>query len=130
VIQDVGYRDAYPDLVFTPGAAILTRVVSRPTQDTFTLDLGTKAVACDPPLPRVEVIGFEDAETVMQNEEHLVLRVPLARIPDIPEIGSVLFALPVHVCPTTTLYPSVPAVENGKVVEWWDVSARNRKITI
>jgi D-serine deaminase-like pyridoxal phosphate-dependent protein len=130
VIQDAGYRDAYPDLPFTPGAAILTRVVSRPTEDTFTLDLGTKAVACDPPLPRAEVIGFEAAETVMQNEEHLVLRVPAAHIPDIPEIGSVLFALPVHICPTTALYPSVPAVENGRVIEWWDVTARDRRITI
>ena len=30
VIQDAGYRNAYPDLKFTPAAALLTRVVSRP----------------------------------------------------------------------------------------------------
>ena len=40
VIQDAGYRKAYPDLKFTPAAALLTRVVSRPSRDTFTLDLG------------------------------------------------------------------------------------------
>lgn len=48
VIQDAGYRKAYPDLQFTPAAALLTRVVSRPSRDTFTLDLGCKAVATDP----------------------------------------------------------------------------------
>ena len=128
VIQDAGYEDSYPDLPFVPGAAILTRVVSHPSPDTFTLDLGTKAVACDPPIPRVRVLGFSDAETVMQNEEHLVLRVPAEKKNHIPAIGTELFAIPVHICPTTALYPSVPVVENGGITGWWRVDARDRKI--
>lgn len=129
VIQDVGYREAYPDLDFIPAAAVLTRVVSRPTKDTFTLDMGTKAVSCDPPVPRAEIVGMEYAETVMQNEEHWVVRVPEKHIKDIPKIGTELFALPVHICPTSALYPGVPVIERGHLKEWWEITARNRKIT-
>lgn len=129
VVQDAGYRDAYADMDFVPGAAVLTRVVSRPQPDTFTLDMGSKAVACDPGEHRAELVGMEYAETVLQNEEHWLLRVPPEHIQDIPPIGAELFAIPVHVCPTSALYPAVPAVEDGEVAGWWQVAARNRKIT-
>ncbi len=129
VLQDAGYRDAYPDLSFTPAAAVLTRVVSRPSECTFTLDVGVKAIASDPPIPRCEIVGFEDAETVMQNEEHLVLRVSPERAADIPPIGTVLYALPMHICPTSALYPSAAAVRDGRFIGWWEVTARNRRIT-
>jgi len=128
VIQDSGYRRAYPYLPFVPGAALLTRVISRPMGNTFTLDLGTKAVACDPPIPRAEIVGMEYAQTLMHNEEHWVLKVPDEHLKDIPEIGSVLIALPVHICPTTVLYPSVLAVVDGKINDRWEVTAGKRRI--
>ena len=130
VIQDAGYRKAYPDLQFTPAAALLTRVVSRPSRDTFTLDLGCKAVATDPTPERAEIVGMEYARTVIQNEEHWVVRVPEEHIADIPPIGTELFAIPTHVCPTSALYPAVPVVENGKVTGWWKVAARDRHLTL
>lgn len=130
IVQDAGYRDAYPDLQFTPAAALLVRVISRPTEDTFTLDLGTKAVASDPNPERAVLVGMEYAHTVLQNEEHWVVKVPQEHIQDIPPVGTVLYAIPWHVCPTSALYPSVPVIENGKLTEWWDVTARNRAITI
>ena len=108
----------YPDLQFTPAAALLTRVISRPSRDTFTLDLGCKAVATDPTPERAEIVGMEYARTVIQNEEHWVVRVPEEHIDDIPPIGTELFALPIHVCPTSALYPEVPVVEDGKIVGW------------
>lgn len=130
VIQDAGYRNAYPDLKFTPAAALLTRVVSRPSRDTFTLDLGCKAVATDPQPERAEIVGMEYARTVIQNEEHWVVRVPEEHIADIPPIGTELFAIPTHVCPTSALYPAVPVVENGEVTGWWKVAARDRRLTL
>lgn len=130
VVQDMGYWDSYPDMDFEPGAALLTRVVSRPSEDTFTLDAGTKAVACDPAEERAVIVGMEYAETVLRNEEHWVVKVPKEHIKDIPPVGTVLFAVPTHVCPTSALYPEVPVVENGRVAGWWKVNARNRKITI
>lgn len=130
VIQDAGYQAAYPDLDFIPGAAILTRVVSRPSETTFTLDMGVKAVASDPGGERAVIAGMEYAKTVIHNEEHWVVRVPEEHIGDVPPIGGEVFAIPTHVCPTSALYPSVPAVEDGRVTDWWEVTARNRKITI
>lgn len=129
VVQDAGYRDAYPDLPFVPGAAVMTRVISRPTEDTLTLDLGCKAVATDPPIPRAEIVGMEYAKTILQNEEHLVLKVPKEHIQDIPPIGTVLYAIPVHVCPTSALYDKAAVVEDGHLTGWWEITARNRRIT-
>lgn len=128
VIHDAGYRDAYRDMEFTPAAAVLTRVVSRPERDTFTLDLGTKAVASDPSGDRAVLAGMEYAKTVMQNEEHWVVRVPEEHIADIPEIGTEMFAIPVHVCPTSALYPEAAVVREGHLTDWWEITARNRKL--
>lgn len=105
-------------------------MVSRPSRDTFTLDLGCKAVATDPQPERAEIVGMEYARTVIQNEEHWVVRVPEEHIADIPPIGTELFAIPTHVCPTSALYPAVPVVENGEVTGWWKVAARDRRLTL
>lgn len=130
VIQDMDYKRFYPEMDFEPGAALLTRVISRPGKDTFTLDAGTKAVACDPSEERASLVGMEYAKTILRNEEHWVVQVPQEHVKDIPEIGTVMFAIPAHICPTSALYPSVPVVENNKVSDWWEVTARNRKISI
>lgn len=130
IIQDAGYEAAYRDLDFVPGAAVLTRVVSVPGNNTFTLDMGTKAVATDPNPERAVLVGMEYAKTVLQNEEHWVVEVPAEHAADIPEVGTVLFAIPMHVCPTSALYPEVPVVSGGKLADWWQVTARNRRITI
>src|SRR6185312_12811369 len=45
VFNDWGYSETFPDLKFIPAALVLTRVVSRPTSDRVTLDLGYKAIA-------------------------------------------------------------------------------------
>ena len=46
-----------------------------------------------------------------------------------PKVGDELFVIPTHICPTSALYASALVVENGKIVDNWPVSARNRKIT-
>ena len=69
----------FPDLEFTPAALLLTRVISRPTADRVTLDLGYKAVASAMPLAnRLLFPDLPDAKAVLQNEEHLVLETPAA----------------------------------------------------
>lgn len=130
VVQDAGYAAAYPDLPFEPGAAVLTRVISVQGEDTFTLDMGTKAVASDPSPERAVIAGMEYARTVLQNEEHWVVKLPPEHTKDMPKVGDVMFAVPVHICPTSALYPSVPVIEEGKITDWWEVTARNRKLSI
>lgn len=128
-VQDHGYQEKYPDLPFTPGAAILTRVVSHPQPDTFTLDCGTKAIAADP-ATRGVIAGFPEVTSLFQSEEHWVFRMKEGTTASRPPIGAVLYVIPTHICPTSALYSEAVVVANGTVAGNWEVTARNRKITI
>lgn len=128
VLHDTGYGTSFPDLPFEPAAAVVTRVVSRPASDRMTLDIGNKAVAADPPKgARVFFPELPDAVQDSHNEEHMGLITPDA---EQYQPGDVLFAIPMHICPTSALYDRVAIIENGQVAEYWDVTSRNRKITI
>ncbi len=125
VLHDVGYGTRFPDVSgFTPAAAVFTRVVSRPTPTRVTLDIGTKAVASDPPAgQRCRVLELPDAVGVGHNEEHLILETPAAgRF----QPGDGCYALPAHVCPTVALYPRALTVEDGRVTGAWPIAARDR----
>lgn len=128
VLNDAGYGEMFPDLVFRPALLLLTRVISRPTADRVTVDLGYKAVASDPPAgKRVVFPDLPDAKHVLHNEEHLVLETP--RAADY-QPGDELLAIPRHVCPTSALHKEVYVVSHGRLVDSWPVTARDRRMTI
>ncbi len=103
IYWDATYGSNMPDMPFRWAALVLTQVVDRyPGQETITTDLGYKAIAGDPPLERrARLVGQEEAQLVLQNEEHGIFHWP----GELPEVGSYLLALPGHVCPTTIRYP-------------------------
>jgi len=35
-----------------------------------------------------------------------------------------------HICPTSALYDKVAVIEDGHIKEYWNVTSRNRKLTI
>ncbi|MFP6762509.1 MAG: D-TA family PLP-dependent enzyme [Planctomycetaceae bacterium] len=128
VYNDIGYTEHFPDLVFPPATLLLTRVVSRPTADRVTLDLGYKAIASDPPAGQRSVFpDLPDATQVLQNEEHLVLET--ARAEEF-QPGDELFAVPRHICPTSALHKEIHVVSNGELVGTWAIASRDRKLTI
>jgi D-serine deaminase-like pyridoxal phosphate-dependent protein len=127
VLWDFGQAEVCPDLDFLPAAVLLMRVISRPTSRRVTLDLGHKAVASEMPHPRVKLFGLEDAAFVVHSEEHLVLETP--RADEFP-VGTVVYGIPRHVCPTVALHSEVFAVRAGRVEERWPVVARARRITV
>ena len=127
VFWDFGYSTILPDLDFAPAVVLLTRVISRPEQNRLCLDLGHKAVASENPHPRVKVFGLEDATPVGHSEEHLVLETD--RAADFP-VGSPLYGLPWHVCPTVALHNEAVVVRNGRAEERWQIVARARTLTI
>ena len=128
IFHDVGYGGHFQDLDFVPAAAVITRVISRPTPDRVTLDLGNKSVAADPPTgQRVYFPDLPTAAQVIHNEEHLVLETPDA---EGFQPGDVLLGIPTHICPTSALHQDVAVIDHGKLVGSWDVTARNRRITI
>ncbi len=128
IFFDAGYRQMFPDLGFQPAALLLTRVISRPTANRITLDLGYKACAADPPAGRRLVFPqLPHAREVLHNEEHLVLETDEAS-----ELrpGDTLLAIPWHICPTTALHKQVHVVRGGVVRETWDVAARDRMLSL
>lgn len=127
LLHDHSYGTLFPDLPFTPAALLLTRVVSVPRAGRLCLDLGYKAVAADPSIDRVRLLGIEGAQLGPQSEEHLVVINP--RGSD-PAPGTPVLAIPTHVCPTCLLYREAIVVEDGAVVDRWDVQARDRAMTV
>jgi D-serine deaminase-like pyridoxal phosphate-dependent protein len=125
-VHDAGYRQTYADLDFTPGAAVLTRVVSHPAPGLFTVDCGYKAIASDH-AERGVITGLPAARAVQHSEEHWVWRLDSG---ERPPVGSILYIIPTHICPTSALYPGVHVVSGGSLVNYWDVTARNRKIAV
>lgn len=127
VLWDFGQAEVSPDLDFLNAAVLLGRVISRPAAGRICVDLGHKAVAAEMPQPRVRWFGLDDAEVLMQSEEHLVLQTD--RAADYPP-GSVLYGVPRHICPTVALQSEVWCVRQGRAVERWPVVARARRLSI
>jgi D-serine deaminase-like pyridoxal phosphate-dependent protein len=125
VLWDAGYGQAFPDLYFLPAAVLAGRVISRPAGH-LCIDLGYKAVASEMPHPRVQFLNLEHNEFLNHSEEHLVVASPTEdQIP----IGQVIYALPMHICPTMALQDRVWVVKEGQISGNWEVVARNRNFT-
>ncbi|HEY2787567.1 MAG TPA: D-TA family PLP-dependent enzyme, partial [Fimbriiglobus sp.] len=127
--HDHGYGTKFPDLSgVTPAAILLTRVVSRPTPDRVTFDLGTKSVASDPPAgKRIALLDFPDHTPVGHNEEHYIVETSEAAK---YQPGDMVYALPAHICPTVALYREALIAEKGKIVGRWEIVARDRVLTV
>ncbi|MBI2191950.1 MAG: D-TA family PLP-dependent enzyme [Planctomycetes bacterium] len=124
VLQDHGYHSRYPDLDFIPAALLLTRVVSIPTSNRLTLDLGYKAVASDPPSDRrCTLLNVPGAKIVLQNEEHLVVETDQAGG---FKPGDDVYAVPTHICPTCALHKQAYVIEEHRLSDLWDIFSRDR----
>ena len=127
VFWDLNYSTNLPDLDFLPAVMLLTRVISKPGPNRICVDLGHKAVASESPHPRALFMDAPDAEAIGHSEEHLPLETEQAgRL----FVGSTLYAMPWHVCPTVALHNEVVVVRDGRATERWKVVARARTITI
>lgn len=124
-LWDFGQTQTCPESDMVHAAVLAARVISRPQPDLLCLDLGHKAVAAEMPQPRVHWFGLEDAQPVLQSEEHLVLRTE--RAAEYP-VGQVCYGLPYHICPTTALYDEVWCIENSRAIGRWPVVARGRQL--
>jgi D-threonine aldolase len=129
VLHDHGYGSQFADLLgFKPAALVLTRVVSRPTPHRLTLDLGSKAIASDPPAgKRCVLLDMTDYEPVIHNEEHFVIETPEA---ERFALGDEIYAIPTHICPTCALHKWANVVEGGRVRGQWEIVGRDRMLTI
>jgi D-serine deaminase-like pyridoxal phosphate-dependent protein len=126
VFSDLCTQQNFPDLDFLPAALVLSRVVSHPGGRRLCLDLGHKAVASENPHPRVSLLNLPDAQAGGHSEEHLVVETPHAA--DVP-VGTVVYGLPWHICPTVALYDEAIVARGGRAAERWPI-ARGRGVAV
>ena len=127
LLWDAGYGGKFPEMGFLPAAVLLTRILSKPTTGILCFDLGHKSIAPEMPFPRVEFLDLEHSRQISQSEEHLVVEYDDLTI---PEVGDVHYAIPMHICPTVAKYNTLIVVKDGEVIDQWEVTARNHKLTI
>jgi len=127
-LWDKGYQDAYEEQEFLTAALVISRIVSLPGSNLVCCDLGHKAVAAEKPLDkRVVFLNAPELIPVSQSEEHLVLD---AGENHSYQIGDLLYGLPYHICPTVALHATATSISSAHADQIWNISSRNRKITI
>lgn len=128
VFHDDDMATRFPEQNFLPAQAILTRVVSCCQPRQLTLDVGHKSCAADQPFGRrLFFPQLADCEEVMHSEEHLVVETNDA---DKFQLGDALLAFPRHACPVSAVHQFASVVADGKVIDRWNVVARDRVISI
>ena len=127
VLYDSELAEIFPELPFQPAMAILTRVVSNNRPRQVTLDVGHKSCAADQPAgDRLRFPRLPNAKEIGQTEEHLVLLDPL--VTEL-ELGDHLIAIPRHACPTMAVHKFAYVISDGKLVDRWEIAARDRQLT-
>jgi len=126
VFWDKNYHDNIPEQHFDYAALVLTRVISLPAEGKICIDLGYKAICCEHGLDkRAYFINAPDLKPIGHSEEHMVLD---AGANHTYQIGDILFALPLHVCPTVAMYNNAHVIEQGDFTQKWDITARGREL--
>jgi D-serine deaminase-like pyridoxal phosphate-dependent protein len=126
LLWDAGYSKTIPDLDFLPAAVVAGRIISKPNHY-LCLDLGYKSIASEMNHPRLQFLELETNGVMNHSEEHLVLS---TGNPDLHSEGDLVYALPVHICPTMALHEQVYVVRNRQITETWKVVARKRMVSI
>jgi D-serine deaminase-like pyridoxal phosphate-dependent protein len=128
IYWDKNYQQTLTEQPFLFAALVITRVISKPTDETITVDLGHKSIASENPLSnRVTFLNAPNLQPVGHSEEHLVLN---AGKGNNFKVGDVLYGIPYHICPTVALHDRVQVIEDGKATGTWTTLARNRVINI
>ena len=110
---------------FRPAVMVISQVVSHPKPDVVTCDAGHKSVSVDSGVPNCLVLGNDALLPLKPSEEHLPLAVQLSASP--PPLGSMLYLLPRHVCPTVNNFDVAAIVKEGVVVGMERVTARGHE---
>lgn len=129
VFWDANYQTNLPEQNFRTAAVIVGTIISKPTDTTFCIDIGYKAVASENTIDkRLVILNDENLIPIAHSEEHLIIE---NQGTNKHEIGDIIYAIPYHVCPTIALYDWVQVVnKKHQIYDQWMVAARTRKINI
>lgn len=128
IYWDYGYCDTFKEQPFEYAALVMTRIISKPSEDLICIDLGHKSIASENPLDkRVFFLNASNLIPAGHSEEHMVLKV-IGK--NDYHVGDVLYGVPFHICPTVALYDRAVVIKDHLAVDQWNTLARNRKIKI
>ena len=128
IYWDNGYHDTFKEQPFEFAALVVTRVISKPSEDFICIDLGHKSIASENPLDkRVFFLNASNLTPAGHSEEHMVLKVSGENS---YQVGDVLYGVPFHICPTVALYDTAVVIKDHQAIDRWNMLARNRKIKI
>ena len=140
VFWDAGYTAGLPDMDFLPAALVLTRVVSKPGGNRVTprprtqgRRLGDAASAGGVAQPQASGVGPGlQAPGCRRPSSDTARSTSCFETPDAASlhVGDVLYGMPWHVCPTVALHGQAVVVRDGRAVDRWHVTARERMITV
>lgn len=113
---------------YQPAAVVVSTVVSHPKANYITCDAGHKSVSADAGVPTCAVIGRPDLRPLKPSEEHLPIEVQDGGAR--PEIGTALYLVPRHVCPTVNNFDDALIVSGNRVVSLERVTARGHEAPV
>ena len=114
-----------PGLGYVAAAVVLSTVISHPAPHLFTCDAGHKSVSADAGVPTCRVVGRSDFMPLKPSEEHLP--VDAIETGQVPAIGSHLYLIPRHVCPTVNNFDEALIVVDGEIRGVERVTARGHE---
>jgi D-serine deaminase-like pyridoxal phosphate-dependent protein len=125
VYNDMSSCEQLPGLGYVPAALVLSTVISHPAPNMFTCDAGHKSVSADAGVPTCRVFGHDEFRPLKPSEEHLPVEVSDGG--QVPAIGSQLYLIPRHVCPTVNNFDEALMVAGGEVRGVERVTARGHE---
>jgi D-serine deaminase-like pyridoxal phosphate-dependent protein len=114
-----------PGLGYVPAVVVLSTVISHPAPNIFTCDAGHKSVSADAGVPTCEIVGWPGLKPLKPSEEHLPVDASITG--RVPAIGSQLYLIPRHICPTVNNFDEALIVIGGEVRGIQRISARGHE---
>ncbi|MBL7857038.1 MAG: D-TA family PLP-dependent enzyme [Cyclobacteriaceae bacterium] len=128
IYWDKGYQSILHEQPFVFAALVITRIISKPNEETLCVDLGHKSIASENPIDkRVYFLNAPGVTPIGHSEEHMVLHTEKGNT---WKVGDVLYGVPYHICPTVALHEEATSVVDQQAQTTWKTTARNRKITV
>jgi D-serine deaminase-like pyridoxal phosphate-dependent protein len=125
VYNDVSSLRQLEAFDYRPAALVLATVISHPLERQITCDAGHKSVSADAGVPTCAVIGHPEYQPLKPSEEHLPIEIPAGA--EVPAIGSKLYLMPRHVCPTVNNFDQALMIRAGRVAGVESVTARGHE---
>jgi len=129
VFHDFQYDELLEDVDLEPAAVVLARVVSHPREGLITCDAGSKSIAAECGNPVGFALGHPHLVGLSPSEEHLPMDVS-AMNSHVPALGSMLYLVPRHICPSVNLAEKALLVRADGQTEVVEVAGRAHDLLI